>query len=568
MFCKYCGKEIPEGATFCGECGNTVSATTEAENNDAVVAEEVQTDNTPEQTPFAEPQFNEPAKKSNKTINLFAIAAVAVVVVVLIACFGAIKEFFIKNFSSDAAYFRYAENKTVGDFTDEVSEAYGMYLENLETEAAADATIKLNVGDDLISLIEDAAEDYLYDSIDLDWINNVTLDMGVNLKDNVERILTSINVDGEAIVDMDMIMDMENGEIFYAFPLLSDKYLKMEYDMSSMEEIEFLYDPEFRKVLPSEEELDKLLDKYINIIFENLDNVEKDSGVLEISGIEQKLTALEIEISQEDAINIAIEVLETAKKDKQLKTLIEDISKYLEKMDLIYDADDVYDEFCEAIDEGLDSLEDQEIYDDEVITLIDYVNSDLEVVGRKIETEYAGDVFHYATVRDGKKFAYELVVEELVISGEGTEKGNTVNGEYSIEYYGDEICDVVVTDFKTDSDYLNGKIRITPSSEILEFMGLDSYVASAFSIVSPALELNFDNKKGSGNVEMNLVSGEEVLLGFTISSKETKTSKVKMPDSADVCDVYDDYEEWVDSIDVDGLLDKLDDLGIPTYLFY
>ncbi|MBR2013001.1 MAG: zinc ribbon domain-containing protein [Clostridia bacterium] len=606
MFCKFCGKEILEGSSFCTGCGKSVEntpveeqATTMLNENDEAVAEapaeevladeapaeevaakaeapaeeapaeENQAENATEQSYFAEPQFDAPAKKPNKKL-IAIISAIAAILLIgaagVITCFGAVEGFFIKTFGSDTDYFMYVESKAFDSATDKISEGYGTALDNFKDSGAAEMSLKLNVGEKAISLLEDALDSYSDSDMDLAWLDTVTLDMNANIKDDIEKIAAALNINEKTLVDLDFIMDMDKGEAFIALLSLSDKYLKAEIPTEEdyVEVMDVYSDPELKKLLPSEKELDKMLDKYIKIVLENLVDVEKSSDILSISDMEQKLTALEVEIHQEDAVNAISAVLEAAKDDTQIKKYIEDIAEYLANKDIIDDADEAYDDFCDAIDDIIDEIEDEELDDDAAITWIDYVNADHEIVGRKIEVDDE-EILYYATVRDGKKFAFELESSGIEIEGDGTEKGDIVNGEYSVKGYDEDICDVIVSDFKTNDDYLNGNFRIEPSSELLTSLGLDNEVVSALSIASPKLELNFDNDKNSGTIDFNLMSGDEIFVGFTFSAKETKAKTVEVPNSKDVYD-EDEIEEWAEGIDTDALLEKLEDVGISSDL--
>ncbi len=602
MICKYCGKELVEGSKFCEECGKEVvveeqapqepevkeevaaseqpaeEAAAEVVAEEQSVAEQVAeeqpaAEQVAEEPAFAEPKFDAPVKKGKKK-KVFAVLIPVIAVLVALAIvatmfFNVIKGFFVKTFGSDEDYFKFVETKAFGSVTDDVSEFYGNVFEGLkstDTDVAVSESIKLNVGDTVIDLLEETIENETGESIDLAWLDTVTINMDVNAKNNINQLLATVNINGKEFVDMDYIMDMDKGEVFVAFLSLSDKYLKGEIsaNQDAQQLMEILSDEDLRKALPEQDKLDKLLDKYIEVIFENIDDVEKSSDVIEIGDIEQKLTVLEAEISQEDALDIASAVLKTAKKDAELKSYIKDVAKYLEKKELIPDSDMVYDSFKDYIEEAIDAIDGTEIDedDDSVIVWTDYVNSKHEVVGRKFAAD-ENEILYYALVRDGNKFAYELECQGIKLSGEGTDKKDVVNATYTLESNETEICDIALIDYKTNADYLNGKIRISPSDDLMEELDLDSGIASALSIANPSIELNIEGGEKSGKMEINIVSGEEVLVGLTATFKEEKPSNIKKPDSSDVYE-EDEVDEWASEIDVQDLLDKLDEIGIST----
>lgn len=539
---------------------------TTPEQNDTSV--ELQANAVPAPPYFAEPQFEAPAKKPKKTLIAILVAVVAIVLagaVVVASCFSALEGLFIKSFGSAADYFKYVETKSWNETTDNISEQYASVLTNSSLIGASKTTLKMNISDNAISLLEDAIG-ISEGNIDLNWLNTISIDMNVNTKDGLEQVLAALKLNEKTLIDMDFILDMDKGDIFVAFLTLSDKYLKGTFTVNN--EITELYtDTELRKALPPKDEFDKLLDKYIQIVIDNLDKVEKSSDVLSIGDIEQKLTVLEVKIEAEDVATIASALLKAAKEDEQLKKYIEDVAKQLEKKELIDDADEIYDDFCDGIESALDDLEDsvKDIEeDDSYITWIDYVNSNHEIVGRKFEFD-SDEVFYYATVREDDKFACEYEVADLVLVCEGTDKNDSINAEYTIKYDSEKICEISVDDYKSKDNLLNGKVRIEPSSKLLENMGLDSSTASMLSIASPALELNFESKKDSAKVDFNLMSGDEMFLGITLSAAQGDSSAVALPDSEKVYE-QDEISQWAESMDFEILLDKLEEAGVPSDL--
>lgn len=595
MICKYCGKELVEGSKFCEECGKEVvveeQAPQEPEVKEEVVAEEQLAEETTPETPeepevvaetpvseevpqepvFAQPEFEAPVKKGKKkkvlAVLIPVIAVLVALAIVATMFFNVIKGFFVKTFGSDEDYFKFVETKAFGSVTDDFSEFYGEFLAvKPNSETAISETIDLNVSDTVIDLLEEAIEDGTGEAIDLAWLDTVSFDLDVKAKNNIEQMLAAVNINGKEFLDMDFIMDMDKGEVFVAFLSLSDKYLKGEFSTNeeTQQLMDILYDEDLRKALPEQDKLDKLLDKYIEVIFENIDDVEKSSDVVEVGDVEQKLTVLEAEIDQEDALDIASAVLKTAKKDKELKEYIKDVAKYLEKKELISDSDMVYDSFKNYIEESIDAIDGTEIddEDDSSIVWIDYINSKHEVVGRKLKAD-SNEIASYVLVRDGNKFAFELECQGVKLSGEGTEKKDVVNATFTVKNGETEICDIAYIDCKTNADYPNGKIRISPSEDLMEELDLDSSIVSALSIANPSIEFNIEGGEKSGKMEINIVSGEEVLVGLTATFKEEKPSNIKKPDSSDVYE-KDEVDEWASEIDVQDLLDKLDEIGIST----
>lgn len=576
MNCKYCGKELEEGALFCGSCGKAVEKEEPVPeevvpevNTESAAAVEVMEEKTVSAVSFAEPAFDaeveeKPKKKKwLKAVIISGIALITAAALVLVAVFTPLKGLILKLVGSDADYFRYVETKAFASGTDNFTKQYANLLADFKTEIGEEANVKLNVGDSVITLLETALNADSGTNVQLDWLKNMDISMNTTSKNGVSKVLAALNINGTSVVDLDVIFDAVGGEIYAGSPALSDKYIKEEIYLSSEQQqlLEVYTDEDFKKALPTDKELNALIDKYTAIVFENIDDVEKSYETVEVGDIEQKLTVLEVEIEKEDAIDIALAVLKTAKNDKELKKYIKDIAKYLEKKELIDDADVVYDEFIDAVKEGIDTLKDEDTDEEGKIIIVDYVNSKHEIVGREIKTDETDGV-KYLTLYDKDEFAFELEVSGLEIKGEGTKKKGILNGDYSVVADGKNICNLTIADYNTESDYLNGKFSIAPSKELLNQIGAANNDIASLFISNIKLDINFQCSEKEGKIDLNIVNGSETLIGLTFTAKETEATDIAEPDISDVCEDY----EWANTIDLEKLLDRIEAAGIDSQL--
>lgn len=525
-----------------------------------------------QQVEFAQPQFDAAAKKPKKKFSALLIALIAVVLagaVTVGAFFEPIKGMAIKTFGSAEDYLTFVADKAVEDASAEVADAYGKYLKNLDsaaTSGAVDASLQLNVGEKAITLLEDILEESGASGIDLDWFKNVSLDMDADAKDKAAKIALALKLNGKELANAECIVDMSKQEVFLAVLSMSDKYLKssIAVDEEAEAALKAMSPAEIKKVLPSAEVVAALMEKYAAIVYENLENIEKSSETLAIGDVEQVLTTLKVELDAKAAQKIGIALLEAVETDEDLKKIINNVAKYMEENDQIDDADEIYEDFLDSVKEAKTELKEEEPEDaDEKLKLTFYVNGSHDMTGFKAGFE--DESVFVATVRDGEKFAFKMDAGEVKISGEGTEKKELVNGKYTVKYDGKKICDINVQDLTSKDDLLNGKISIAPSSDLLKDAGLDSIGASAVSLMNLKVEFVFENKKDSAKVDMNLVSGEDMLLGITVSGKEAEAAEIKMP-SGDKVVEEDAAMDWLQSLDMEGLMNKLKDAGVPESL--
>lgn len=594
MFCKNCGNQLPENSNFCVVCG-TKAAEEVAQPAETPVVETSVAEapaNAP-QPVFAQPTFEEPVpapkKKGKKVLAwLIPVTAVIVAAAVLVAVFwGPLQGMFVKSFGSDEEYRDYVQENSSDTATSAISQAYGSVLTALSGESlggAADVTMKLNVGDKTVDLLEDFTKEELGEKIDMYWAKNIELKLSSNVKDDLQQIGAALNISEKEIAVIDCILNMDKGKLFVAIVNLNDEYLEVDLDTVVPEAAmpvwtEMLQDPKLYEALPTEKEMDALLSKYWAIAMDNFDDVEKSTEIVEVGQLQQKLTALETKIDSEDVANALEDVLEAAAKDEQLEKIIRKAVAYLETQEEFsdyVDADEIYEAFQEGVEDALDSLSEADAEDMEgELILTDYTNSSHEVVGRALEMD-GEELLRYVEIQKGKQIAFELEVPgTLEILGEGTKKNGAVTADYtvSVDYpvYDEETYDVTyekmdvltvsLVDFKAEGEAVNGKIRLAPTSELLKTLGLSSTASSAINLADLQLELVFATAKNGGSVEINVLSNEDLLVGVAFTAAEKKASAISEP--TNTCDM-DDIEDWLENIDTEKLIKALDDAGLPA----
>lgn len=452
----------------------------------------------------------------------------------------------------------YVEKLAFEKYTEDFSNVYGTAYDAMKSgKNAAEAKLSLNVSEDALDMVSE-----LTDDIDMSWLNNISLSMDTAIADNMQSVDLNLDIAKQTILNLNLINDLNEQEMFLALLNLSDKYILIDtedvYGISA-EELTSMYNTEeYAKILPSDKELEKLLNKYIKIVIDNLDDVEKSKETIEVDGIKEKVTVLEFNLDAETVADICTDVLEEAKKDKQLKKHIETIAAYLEEKDMIDDAGDVYAAYTEGIDELLGEIDPDDLPDGKLLTIVDYVNSKHEIVGRKIKVEKQ-EVLYYATAHKGKKFATELEMGGIEFTGNGTDKNGKITGEFELESYNTKIMDIAVKDFDTDklSDgYLNGNFRIFPSSALLEETGLDYSLSSVLSFIDIGFEFDVKTSKNSSEITFNFLNEDEMFAGINLSAKTKNAGKISAPAQSKTVDI-DDVDEWLESLDTDKLVSAL-----------
>ncbi len=597
MFCTHCGKEVPEDVRFCPHCSAELVSQEEKENTQAelqtpseeaeCVQSEVQAEqleganasSTPDERFFLNTQPDgqpegTPKKKKIGLIAALSAAAVAVISIVMaiILNWNAIDCFFARTFGSAKDYMESVELYAAQSDFASVSKLYSSFTASTaNSSAASQVDIKLHMSDTVQQVLETLLRQQNMD-MDLDFLSDATIRIDANRKDSLTHGTIHLDLGNHDIVSIDVYVDQESMTCWYGIPELTDKYLKMDLK-SALSEAEFAQMQaqmrtlgELTEQLPSGEALEKLLNKYYSIALKQVSKVEKSTQTVELQDVKQKLTVLEIKITEKDLLDMAIEILREAKDDREILDILEAIeqSGLLGSSDLSFD---------DGIDQALASLKAQkrDASDDNYLLLRDYVDGSSRIVGREI-TVYPGDhidgrrIGSYITVTKGDKFASEIDFSGLKITGSGTQKGSQRNGEFAISVEEHHILDLTLIDWdekKSEKGMLDGTIRLSPTPELLGIMNLPEQISSVISSSDGALELVFRSEKKTQQFSINLVSSDVTIIGLEISAKEVSSKKITLPTNTVDMTNPSELMRWVYGMRFDELLSRMQQAGVP-----
>lgn len=469
----------------------------------------------------------------------------------------------LKTFAPASTYSQYVEQKAINNGFENIEKTYASLISGSENSATSGtATIDVTVGDAIKKQL----------GSDFDWIDDISIAMEVDASD-AKKIGTVIKLlAGDTnVIDVAAILDMADQYAYIGIPSLTDKYLgaPIEGEIDNTALSEALSNLNLSEILPSEKDMKKLVTKYWGIAIKEFKAVEKSSEKISIDEIEQKCTVLEIEINQYYALCAAKAVLEEAKDDKQIIEILEKVSEsgILEKMGV--EDIDLAEEFADGIDSALEELDDTldefDEDDDSIATLKTFVNGSHEIIGREIEIN--GQSLFFATVEKGKNFETEISFEDAVkLIGSGTNEKDVINASYTLTVQGKEMGTIEVIDYDAkkakDEGLVNGKIRITPSSEIIEMLEQKAGITlSAVNLLDPALEIGMTSEKDSAKLDLNVCAGDSIVAGISITVSNKEVS-IKAPSDSNVIDV-ENANEWLQSLDFEKLYTALRNAGVP-----
>ena len=645
MFCTKCGRPTEGDQILCSECAaqeqvvETAEQTPEVPAAEAPVAEVAETpveaveeapaeavEEAPaaftfEQPAAAAPQIpsmdfgavpnftvdaapEAPApKKPKKGLIAGIVAAVLAVSIGLTTwlCWDALSWFFVSTFTSAENQLEVAQKRSAGkgSAVDIAGTVYGNALEAAQNPVdSAEMSVTLNVGDDLMSILNTAMVGSGMD-LDLNWFDKVGIKVKSGAAGSENGADVVIQLNGVDLITVSMFLDMENGLLHIGIPELNDQYLyidisefadQIDMDMQTITallESSAAASADLIKNLPDEKAFEKMVQKYITLAMSNLGDVDKSKEKITIDDLSQKFTALSIDVSEESLQKVAVAVLKEAEKDETLKSVIDAFLEYFVDVaggQLGMDASMLEsisaDDLLEQLGDLADELEDQEMDDDELFTLINYVDNSGMICGRAVEVE-GEEAFRYVKVTKGSKWEYEMVaMDTFTLTGAGTEKGGKINGEYTLsivelsyDYDTEELSStehevgtlkVIDLDKKllTKEGNLVGTFRLEPSDELMEEAFGDASMSAIFGTAKPSLEL----KLTAEGAEINVLMGGKMYIGIGFTAKYNIDYKPTKPSSSVSVEGQASVMNWLKKLNPEKLFTNLEKAKVPSAL--
>lgn len=438
---------------------------------------------------------------------------------------------------------------------------------------------------------------------DISWLNDITLANTVSFTDGKEGLLMKVLLNDNQICSLEYYLDPESQDVYMRIPELSDKYFKtnlkeaadqqasnIESDIEELTpddtDVDIPTDnfasaysdsislsaslmSDLSSALPEASVIETLLDKYGSMLFDNLTEGESSQETLTAGDISQDCTVYEGQISSADAVKTATELLEAAKSDSDIESILNIWN------DKLSSDENLYESFTTAVDKGLNALKDTDTSDseDSYLSTKIWVDENGRIAGRALEIQ-EGDtttpILTWQMPENGSDFGYLLTIASddintYSLSGSGQIDGDKLNGTYELSLADSISAIIEVKDYDTVSakeSNLNGNYKITfPSSDT---DNEDDYYSSILENFALVLDLN--SEKDSGSVALSIENAGSTL--GTLSITGGAGEAVEIPDLASLKDVYDannndDMNAYAATLDFTSIMDNLSKAGVP-----
>lgn len=484
-----------------------------------------------------------------------------------------------------AGSYQETEKTALANVVSKLPEAWDGYLENYQKACkGTKGTFTLTVED-----TGRALAGALMGGTDVSWLQSVTFDSDITIKDGVEAIAGGLLLNDTKLCDLNFYMDLANMVEYIQIPELSDGYISAPIEgtvttsegvAENSQEIMSTYMnalSDLSSALPDSDTLGTLLDRYGNIIIDNIEDGSSVEESVSVDGISEDCTVYEGTVSEKAVTAMAEGILTAAKDDAEIKGLFEQWAG-------ASDGEDQYQQFEDAIADALDSIgsADGEVSEDPVFSSKVWVNADNRIVGREfavIDGAETTPVFTWKAPSDGDTSALllEITAEDssLTLTGSGTTSDGLLNGDYIFAIDGTEAADINVENLETKPEkagYYNGTLNVTfPAAEADDTTTDEESEAASNPLAGFGMVINLesDASTDASSIGLTVTTSGAPIATLTISSGYG--DGVDIPDLTSLDKTYDGSDdaamtEYVANINWDTFLANIKAAGVPDEL--
>ena len=612
MFCTKCGAKMDDGQRFCSNCGAPANMPEEETKPQSFELNEKPPVSFDEQVPPAEETPAEPPRRPGKQKKIrperpkrsgagkWIVLGVLGVILIALAALAAFRwnavtsfatNLYEKTFLSPEEYYQRIERKTIEAYLDNAEQQSDVATRMLNSDkdffTETELRLSLNqkaLSDELLDLMEDEI------GVDITWFENLGFYLSTGKADDLIGGSLSVFLNDKDIVSADLTFDPASETLYTKVPELSGRFFKVNpSELNSSGAVATMtssnLDPEI---------ILTLIDRYSEIVIDDLTKVEKGRETVTAGGFSAGYTALEVKIDGKVMLKIAKDVLKKAQNDKEVEELL-----YFSLGNMGYTgakADEMYDQFMGEIEDTLarlDEMDPKEISQSILMTV--YVDGQGHIRGRHIrlreEKETVAEL-SYALVTSGLKYGLRAEYkaddswdgytsqQNIILDGSGSVslsremtgsfdlRVKMVNGREGSEEKIDMKALKLGLEASAKDKKISYEITITPTKDLLNLALEDAYnMPSEVEDLIRDLSLRLSGETNNRSFSMNLalLNGKKDLLTLSEKFYEVKAFDIAVPSDAM------DAQDWAASIDyskIEGLMAALTEAGVPASVLY
>lgn len=468
------------------------------------------------------------------------------------------------------------------DIVDGFTAVYGTVLEAMggqaDTAIRAEADMTFTLGDDLLATLSKALQAEGLPA-DVSWLRQIGLKLDSTCTEELTRVVMALRLGQTELLSAELIQEIASGAMYAALPGLNDRFLGIATALEGMPPVaaETVDTAALMAALPTEQALNALLTRYLNLVLAHLPAPEQTTETLTCNGISQELTATTHTVRRSQVLDMAEAVLTAARTDAELETMLDKLaawynaegSKMAAQNGEAWEEVDFHRELTEAIAEALEELAEVRLDLEDADFLQCTVFADgqrTQGLRLRLIDEYETLELNAYTLRQQENTA--LLVElkdQFRLIGSGTEQNGLAGGSYTLSVEGEDVLYLQLRDFDLqalEQGNLKGTVSVNlPEATIRELFGYGSFVTP-----STTLSVTLDLTEDGGSMNYELTNGGLFLLGVTMRTRMLPAEAVQVPDDYLKMDNEAELNAWLEAVDLQKLLQNLRQAGVPEEL--
>ena len=534
------------------------------------------------------PPVNEPPRKKFKALPLIlGIAAVFVIgiVVVLVLMRDVIANSMAKSSKTPEEYMRYVVEKQpwnkMNEGYDEVFKQVSD-MDNMKVEGE----IRLNMSEDMLEVAEGAIEDAIIDSrsyyyyslgddfdLRLDAWQDIALKFETQRSDSGFSAMQAVQLkDKDYLLSLEEMYDAGKSTAYLRSPQLNEDYacVKLsnflkEDELDMINQL-FGSNKNVYAALPDSKTMNKMRERYINAMLDQIEDVEMEDDTMEIDGQSMKCTVLTFELDEDLQKSMLEAMISELKNDDDLEDMFYNILKETPGTTDM-DPDEIWDQFVAELEKAEDQIDDYKASVEPDISL--YVDNKGNIVGFK--ASQSKDAVLAGYIRKGNKLWVELSAvsgkkKPLTITGEGKIGVSGLNMDCLVALHDDD--DDFEVPFYLENVGVNGgtfRMDMEPFCDTIRDSVKDDTVEDILDMIDGELVITSQYKDLESKCSMAIENKGETQLGISYLVKISKGDDIEFPANKQTVKVNSALEvmPYLGDCDIEKLADALEKLGLP-----
>ena len=263
----------------------------------------------------------QPKKKKFIPVIIIAVILVTIIGGSVYASRSVISNIFQEKFAKPEDYYHRVENNNINNDIDNSIKSYSTAYKLITSKKySSTASIHLDFSDELKDQLGKI-------NSKLNQINSAELTYKSSFDNSKEAVTLAAKINDANLVSGNGLLIWQC-KIYGQIPEISDSYLDFSSYLNS-EEYDINIDSlkslgSFSDLYPEPEKLESILKKYSNLFVNSVSNVEKTKTTITANSITQDCIGLTVKMSGQELYDSIHTILETAKDDKDIQSVIDD----------------------------------------------------------------------------------------------------------------------------------------------------------------------------------------------------------------------------------------------------